>query len=147
MKLFTCTFCLYLLSLNTIAGDAQHGQLMEIHDKNSNPLTKKIEEIHYDLSRLENKFRMGLDAFKISVKVGNINQQLLYHERQLGTPRNHNDHQWNKSERMILGAKIKLQALQDKMSTEGNWGQIKLKMQGLEGKNPGAIKVRYNYGF
>ncbi len=90
---------------------------------------------------------MGLDAFKVSVQADDISQQLLYYERQLGTPRAHNDHQWNKSERMILGAKIKLQALQEKMSAEGSWGQIKLKMQGLEGKDPGAIKVRYNYGF
>ena len=111
-----------------------------------NPLIQKIEAIDYDLLELETQLDMGIDVFEVSVDASKIKSQLLHFEYQLGTPRGGDD-QWNESEQMILDAKVKLEALQEKMKVEGDWGKVRFRVQDFGGSNPGAVKLRYNYGF
>ena len=127
-----------MLSLN-VAADTQ------TKDTN-NPLIQKIEAIDYDLLELETQLDMGIDAFEVSVDASKIKSQLLHFEYQLGTPRGGDD-QWNESEQMILDAKVKLEALQEKMKVEGDWGKVRFRVQDFGGSDPGAVKLRYNYGF
>jgi hypothetical protein len=137
LKLFIYSLCI-LLSPN-VAADTQ--------TKDTNyRLTQKIEAIDYDLLELETQLDMGMDAFEISLDARKIQNQLLYFEYQLGTPRG-GDQQWNESEQMILDAKVKLEILQEKMKVEGNWGKLRFRVQDLGGGDPGAVKLRYNYGF
>ena len=136
LKLFVHSLCL-LLSLN-VAADTK--------TKDTNPLTKKIEAIDFDLLELNTQLDMGMDAFEVGMNAARIRNQLLYFEYQLGTPRG-GDHQWNESEQMILDAKVKLEALQDKMKLEGDWGRVRFRVQDFRGGDPGAVKLRYNYGF
>ena len=82
----------------------------------------------------------------IAFKEKAIKSQLLHFEYQLGTPRGDDD-QWNESEQMILDAKVKLEALQEKMKVEGDWGKVRFRVQDFGGSDPGAVKLRYNYGF
>jgi hypothetical protein len=126
-----------LLSLN-VAADTQ------TKDTDS-PLIQKIEAIDYDLLELETQLDMGMNAFEIDLDARKIKNQLLYFEYQLGTPSG--DQQWNESEQMILDAKVKLEALQEKMKIEGDWGKVRFRVQDFGGSNPGAVKLRYNYGF
>ena len=127
-----------MLSLN-IAADTK------TKDTNAS-LTQKIEAIDYDLLELETQLDMGIDVFEIGVDASKIKSQLLHFEYQLGTPRGGDD-QWNESEQMILDAKVKLEALQEKMKVEGDWGKVRFRVQDFGGSNPGAVKLRYNYGF
>ena len=127
-----------MLSLN-VAADTQ------TKDTNS-PLIQKIKAIDYDLLELETQLDMGIDAFEVGLDATIINSQLLYFEYQLGTPRG-GDQQWNESEQMILDAKVKLEALQEKMKVEGDWGKVRFRVQDFGGSDPGAVKLRYNYGF
>ena len=136
LKLFIHSLCL-LLSLN-VAADTK--------TKDTNPLTKKIEAIDYDLLELNTQLDMGMDAFEVGIDAVKIRNQLLYFEYQLGTPRG-GDHQWNESEQMILDAKLKLEVLQEKMKLEGDWGKVRFRVQDFRGGDPGAVKLRYNYGF
>jgi len=136
LKLFIYSLCV-LLSLN-VAADTQ------TKDTDS-PLIQKIEAIDYDLLELETQLDMGMNAFEIDLDARKIKNQLLYFEYQLGTPSG--DQQWNESEQMILDAKVKLEALQEKMKIEGDWGKVRFRVQDFGGSNPGAVKLRYNYGF
>jgi hypothetical protein len=111
-----------------------------------NPLIQKIEAIDYDLLELETQLDMGIDVFEVSVDASKIKSQLLHFEYQLGTPRGGDD-QWNESEQMILDAKVKLEALQEKMKIEGDWGKVRFRVQDFRGDDPGTVKLRYNYGF
>ncbi len=111
-----------------------------------NPLIQKIEAIDYDLLELETQLDMGIDVFEVSVDASKIKSQLLHFEYQLGTPRGGDD-QWNESEQMILDAKVKLEALQEKMKVEGDWGKVRFRVQDFRGDDPGTVKIRYNYGF
>ena len=137
MKLFIYSLCL-LLSLNVSADT-------KTKDTNTS-LTQKIEAIDYDLLELETQLDMGIDVFEIGVDASKIKSQLLHFEYQLGTPRGGDD-QWNESEQMILDAKVKLEALQEKMKVEGDWGKVRFRVQDFGGSDPGAVKLRYNYGF
>ena len=137
LKLFIYSLCL-LLSLNVSADT-------KTKDTNTS-LTQKIEAIDYDLLELETQLDMGIDVFEIGVDASKIKSQLLHFEYQLGTPRGGDD-QWNESEQMILDAKVKLEALQEKMKVEGDWGKVRFRVQDFGGSDPGAVKLRYNYGF
>lgn len=137
MKLFIYSLCL-LLSLNVSADT-------KTKDTNTS-LTQKIEAIDYDLLELETQLDMGIDVFEVSVDASKIKSQLLHFEYQLGTPRGGDD-QWNESEQMILDAKVKLEALQEKMKVEGDWGKVRFRVQDFRGDDPGTVKIRYNYGF
>ncbi|HAO70127.1 MAG TPA: hypothetical protein DCQ65_00810 [Gammaproteobacteria bacterium] len=137
MKLFIYSLCI-LLSPNIVA-DTQTKDTI-------NPLIQKIEAIDYDLLELETQLDMGIDVFEVSVDASKIKSQLLHFEYQLGTPRGGDD-QWNESEQMILDAKVKLEALQEKMKVEGDWGKVRFRVQDFGGSDPGAVKLRYNYGF
>ena len=137
MKLFIYSLCL-LLSLNVSADTKTKDTYTS--------LTQKIEAIDYDLLELETQLDMGIDVFEIGVDASKIKSQLLHFEYQLGTPRGGDD-QWNESEQMILDAKVKLEALQEKMKVEGDWGKVRFRVQDFGGSNPGAVKLRYNYGF
>ena len=137
MKLFIYSLCL-LLSLNVSADT-------KTKDTNTS-LTQKIEAIDYDLLELETQLDMGIDVFEIGVDASKIKSQLLHFEYQLGTPRGGDD-QWNESEQMILDAKVKLEALQEKMKVEGDWGKVRFRVQDFRGDDPGTVKIRYNYGF
>ena len=137
MKLFIYSLCL-LLSLNVSADT-------KTKDTNTS-LTQKIEAINYDLLELETQLDMGIDVFEIGVDASKIKSQLLHFEYQLGTPRGGDD-QWNESEQMILDAKVKLEALQEKMKIEGDWGKVRFRVQDFRGDDPGTVKLRYNYGF
>jgi len=137
LKLFIYSLCL-LLSLNVSADT-------KTKDTNTS-LTQKIEAIDYDLLELETQLDMGIDVFEIGVDASKIKSQLLHFEYQLGTPRGGDD-QWNESEQMILDAKVKLEALQEKMKVEGDWGKVRFRVQDFRGDDPGTVKIRYNYGF
>jgi len=130
-------FLSLLLPLNLLADD----RLEE-----ATPVIDKVEAIDYNLLELDTQLEMGMDAFDIKVEASDIRNQLLHQEYKLGTPKG-NDDQWNESEMAILNAKKNLQALEEKIKLEGDWGKIRFRMLDLKGSDPGSVKLRYNYGF
>ena len=126
-----------LLSLNSVADN---------HSANSANITDKLELINYNILDLEVSYELGEDLYDISLEASDIKNELLFREYQIGTPRSE-DSNWNESEQMILDAKIKLQALQEKIKLEGDWGQLRFRVIDFRGSNPGQLKLKYNYGF
>jgi len=126
-----------LLSLNSVADN---------HSANSANITDKLELINYDILDLEVSYELGEDLYDISLEASDIKNELLFREYQIGTPRSE-DSNWSESEQMILDAKIKLQALQEKIKLEGDWGQLRFRVIDFRGSNPGQLKLKYNYGF
>ena len=126
-----------LLSLNSVADN---------HSANSANITDKLELINYDILDLEVSYELGEDLYDISLEASDIKNELLFREYQIGTPRSE-DSNWSESEQMILDAKIKLNALQEKIKLEGDWGQLRFRMIDFRGEDPGSLKLRYNYGF
>lgn len=118
----------------------------ESENKQQNPMTEKIELLDTELLDLEVSYEMGEDAFEVGIEASQIKNQLLFYEYQLGTPMG-GDENWNESEQMILNAKIKLEELQEKIKLEGDWGKVRLRLQDFGSDDPGAVKLRYNYGF
>ena len=137
LKSLNLFFLSLLLSLNLTADD-------EV--EKSTPVIDKVEAINYELLDLEVQLEMGMDAFDIKMEASDIRNQLLHQEYKLGTPKG-NDDQWNESEMAILNAKKNLQALEEKIKLEGDWGKIRFRMLDLKGSDPGSVKLRYNYGF
>jgi hypothetical protein len=109
-------------------------------------ISKEIESINIDILDLEVSYELGESPIDINAEVTDISNELLYHEYLIGTPTDENSN-WNESEQMILDAKIKLQALQEKIKLEGDWGQLRFRMIDFRGDDPGQLKLRYNYGF
>jgi len=124
------------LSFNAVA-DITTGE-------NNVSLTDKIEAINYNLLELDTQLDLGMDAFEINLETLNIRDQLLYFEYQLGTPRGGDQH-WNESEQMILNAKMKLLALEEKVKLEGDWGKVRLKLDPKEQYQ--KVNLKYKYGF
>jgi hypothetical protein len=112
----------------------------------SHNLINNIQSINYDILDLEVSYQLDESGVDFYNEVVDINNELLYHEYQLGTPTDDNSN-WNESEKMILDAKIKLQALQEKIKLEGDWGQLRFRVIDFKGEEPGQVKLRYNYGF
>ena len=136
-KYLSYSIFLLILSLSSIA---------EEENKKVTSVVEKIEELNINILDLEVEYELGESAFVISNETKDIENQLLYYEYNLGTPKG-NDDQWNESEQMILDAKIKLQALQEKIKLEGDWGEIRFRIQDFGGEDPGGTNLRYNYGF
>lgn len=109
-------------------------------------ISSEIELIDTEILDLEVSYEMGENIFDINAEATDISNELLYHEYLIGTPTDENN-DWNESEQMILDAKIKLQALQEKIKLEGDWGQLRFRMIDFRGEDPGSLKLRYNYGF
>ena len=112
----------------------------------SDSVIDNVETISYDLLELETQLDMGMNTFDIKIEAKDIRSQLLYQEHKLGTPRG-GDEQLNESEMAILNAKKNLQALEEKIKLEGDWGKIRLRVLDFKGSDPGSVKLRYNYGF
>lgn len=106
----------------------------------------ELESINYEILDLEVSYKLGENAFDINLEANDIKNELLHHEYKIGTPRSEQS-QWNESEQMILNAKIQLQALQEKIRLEGDWGQLRFRVIDFRGADPGQLKLKYNYGF
>ena len=137
---------LALLLLLTSSALFAQDQAPALNDSKTEKIQQAVEQIEFNILDLEVSYEIGADDFVISDQVESLENQLLYQEYQLGTPRDE-DSRWSKSEQMILNAKIKLEELQDKIKLEGDWGKIRFRVQDFGGEDPGAMKLRYNYGF
>ena len=136
--------CIRLLTL-AIIYSYSIGAIAERHQDSIN-IADELESINYEILDLEVSYALGENAFDINIKANDIKNELLHHEYKIGTPRSEQS-QWNESEQMILDAKIQLQALQEKIRLEGDWGQLRFRVIDFRGADPGQLKLRYNYGF
>ncbi len=98
------------LSLGIIADD---------NAQNSINIVDELESINYEILDLEVSYDLGENLYDINLEVDNLKNELLFREYQIGTPQG-GDSDWNESEQLILDAKIKLLALQEKIKLEGD---------------------------
>ncbi len=98
------------LSLGIIADD---------NAQNSINIVDELESINYEILDLEVSYDLGENLYDINLEVDNLKNELLFREYQIGTPKG-GDSDWNESEQLILDAKIKLLALQEKIKLEGD---------------------------
>jgi len=132
------------LSFTSVSED--EAKAVATDENNKKEIQQEVEQINIEILDLDVSYEMGIDDFTIDNEISNINNKLLYQEYKLGTPKGNNI-EWNESEQMILDAKIKLNELKEKLKLEGDWGRIRFRVQDFRGGDPGAVKLRYNYGF
>ena len=107
-------------------------------------INEEIEALDFNLLELDTQIDMDMDMDIINTETNNIRNQLLYFEQQLGVT-DSNEPEWNKAEQMMLNAKIKLKALENRLKLEGDWGKVRLKLDPREQYK--KLKFKYQYGF
>ncbi|SMN17097.1 hypothetical protein CRYPA_898 [uncultured Candidatus Thioglobus sp.] len=142
MVLLTAILRTFLLLISTL----NLSIIADDNAQNSINIVDELESINYEILDLEVSYDLGGNLYDINLEVDDLKNELLFREYQIGTPHG-GDSDWNESEQLILDAKIKLLALQEKIKLEGDWGQLRLRMIDFRGDDPGQLKLRYNYGF
>ena len=114
--------------------------------KKKTSINEEIEALDFNLLELDTQIDMDMDMDMdiINTETNNIRNQLLYFEQQLGVT-DSNEPEWNKAEQMMLNAKIKLKALENRLKLEGDWGKVRLKLDSREQYK--KLKFKYQYGF
>jgi len=114
--------------------------------KKKTSINEEIEALDFNLLELDTQIDMDMDMDMdtINTETNNIRNQLLYFEQQLGVT-DSNEPEWNKAEQMMLNAKIKLKALENRLKLEGDWGKVRLKLDPREQYK--KLKFKYQYGF
>ena len=107
-------------------------------------IKEEIEALDFNLLELDTQIDMNMDINVINTETNNIKNQLLYFEQQLGVIDN-DEPGWNKTEQMMLNTKRKLKALEEKLKLEGDWGNIRLKLDPKEQYQ--KLNLKYQYGF
>ena len=135
-KQFFIIFCIVIfLSTSSIA------------DQDSNILEDKLTDINIDLLDLEVRYEIGEESSEVDLGTILVYNQLLYYERMVDILGNsqYDANTWNSTEEMLLNAKNKIKALQEKLKISGNWGKVRLKLDPKEQYQ--KIDLHYIYGF
>lgn len=127
LKQKICLSILLTLPFSTYAGNPIVEELEKLDIEGLHERQQKRDQIDIDLDFKRKKDREEKHQQEFSSKA----------EQQ----------HWNKSEQIILKAKKRLKALQNKLKVEGDWGGVKLDMQGLKGKDPSKVNLEYEYDF
>ena len=114
-----------------------------------NPVTleikEKIEEVNDKLLDLEVAIELGIDNYNFKRDIVELDREILRQEIALKSNSSlAEEFRWNDSEMMLLEAKNKLDALEEKIKLEGEWGNISLRYNPIKKIDP---DLRYRFPF
>ena len=114
-----------------------------------NPVTleikEKIEEVNDKLLDLEVAIELGIDNYNFKRDIVELDREILRQEIALKSNSSlAEEFRWNDSEMMLLEAKNKLDALEEKIKLEGEWGNISLRYNPIKKLDP---DLRYRFPF
>ena len=108
-------------------------------------IKEKIEEVNDKLLDLEVAIELGVDDYNFKRDVIELDREIWKHEIALkSNDSGTEESRWNESELMLLEAKNKLDALEEKIKLEGKWGNISLRYNPIKGVDP---NLRYRFPF
>ncbi len=129
-------FCISLLVTQNIYAESQSDEIKD-----------KLINININLLDLEIRYKLGINSSDINLETMSVYNQILYYENKLNSLENNQNSKgnWNSTEEMILNAKMKVEALKQKLKLEGDWGKVRLKLDPKEQYQ--KIDLNYIYGF
>ncbi len=129
-------FCISLLVTQNIYAESQSDEIKD-----------KLINININLLDLEIRYKLGINSSDINLETMSVYNQILYYENRLNSLENNQNSEgnWNSTEEMILNAKMKVEALKQKLKLEGDWGKVRLKLDPKEQYQ--KIDLNYIYGF
>lgn len=129
-------FCISLLVTQNIYAKSQ-----------SDDIKDKLINININLLDLEIRYKLGINSSDINLETMSVYNQILYYENKLNSLENNQNSKdnWNSAEEMLLNAKMKIEALKQKLKLEGHWGKVRLKLDPKEQYQ--KIDLNYIYGF
>lgn len=116
-------------------------------ESQSDEIKDKLINININLLDLEIRYKLGVNSSDINLETMSVYNQILYYENKLNSLENNQNSEgnWNSTEEMILNAKMKVEALKQKLKLEGDWGKVRLKLDPKELYR--KIDLNYIYGF
>ena len=129
-------FCISLLVTQNIYAESQSDEIKD-----------KLINININLLDLEIRYKLGINSSDINLETMSVYNQILYYENKLNSLENNQNskNNWNSAEEMLLNAKMKIEALKQKLKLEGDWGKVRLKLDPKEQYQ--KIDLNYIYGF
>ena len=129
-------FCISLLITQNIYAESQSDEIKD-----------KLINININLLDLEIRYKLGINSSDINLETMSVYNQILYYENKLNSLENNQNSKdnWNSAEEMLLNAKMKIEALKQKLKLEGDWGKVRLKLDPKEQYQ--KIDLNYIYGF
>jgi len=106
--------------------------------------TQNIKKISEKIINLELSIDLGVDNFSYLKELREIDRELQRIQTSISFKANSKSNNWNDSEKFLLDAKNKIDALENKLKLEGDWGHISLRFNPLKKIDP---NIRYRYPF
>ena len=103
-----------------------------------------IGKISEKIINLELSIDLGVDNFSYLKELREIDRELQRIQTSIPFQANSKSNNWNDSEKFLLDAKNKLDALENKLKLEGDWGNISVRYNPVKKIDP---NIKYRYPF
>ena len=106
--------------------------------------TQNIKKISEQIINLELSIDIGVDNFSYLKELREIDRELQRIQTSISYKANSKSNNWNDSEKFLLDAKNKIDALENKLKLEGDWGNISVRYNPIKKIDP---NIKYRYPF
>ena len=106
--------------------------------------TQNINKLSEKIINLELSIDLGVDNFSYLKELREIDRELQRIQTPISYKANSKSNNWNDSEKFLLDAKNKIDALENKLKLEGDWGNISVRYNPIKKIDP---NIKYRYPF
>jgi len=112
----------------------------------SEELHTKINELNNKVLNLELAYDLGVEEYNYERELSILDDELIKFTISFNSLQtiDANSQYWNDSELLLLDVQNKLNALENRMKLEGDWGNISLKYNPIRKIDPN-LKYRYSF--
>ena len=106
--------------------------------------TQNINKLSEKIINLELSIDLGVDNFSYLKELREIDRELQRIQTPISYKANSKSNNWNDSEKFLLDAKNKIDALENKLKLEGDWGNVSFRYNPIKKIDP---NIKYRYPF